>query len=174
MKSATPPPFLFLSRRTTLKPGMSTSPLVTVESNHVSEAAKTAALVRDRKIRNSGNLGKRERTLAWIKCRPFEDKMRGMGHERNDEEVEEVEAAGEEWKTALASSPVTPLSSTKGREEKLQRSQTNANSLPSRTHSLYLAREIEREHRICVHLRQESHSTALLALVTPFAQTTHG
>ena len=68
----------------------------------------------------------------------------------------------------------TPSLLGKGREENEQWSHINAISPPSLTQSLYLARETEREHRTCVHLMHKSHSTALLALVTPLAQTAHG
>ena len=113
-----------------------------------------------------------------------------MGHERNElegteveleeaevelEEVKvEAEEAATEEESALARHPSKSSSFEKGRDERLQRSHTNAISPPSLTHSLYLEIETEREHRTCVHLSQESQDMALLAFVTPFAQTTQG
>ena len=112
--------------------------------------------------------------------------MRGIGHERNELEeaeaaveleeakVEAEEAAVEEIESALSRHPSTSSLLEKGRDERLQWSHTNAISPPALTHSLYLAIETEREHRMCVHLSHKSQDTALLALVTPFAQTTQG
>ena len=96
--------------------------------------------------------------------------------EEEDEEEEEEDEEGEEESPTPTPYPMTSslAPSAKGRVERLQWSQTNAISSPSRTHSLYFEIEMEREHFMCVHLKHMSHSTALLAFVTPLAQTTHG
>ena len=74
----------------TLKPGIAISPSPTVASSHVSETAKTAALTRERKSLMSGSLGRSDRVLECMKCRPLDVKIRGTSHERNvDEEAEE-------------------------------------------------------------------------------------
>ena len=101
----------------------------------------------------------------------LKEELDAAGAAEEDEEEEE-----EEERPAPTPHPLTSslMQSEKGRDERLQRSQTNGISLPSRTHSLYFEMETVREHFICVHLKHMSHSTALLAFVTPLAQTTHG
>ena len=89
-----------------------------------------------------------------------------------EEEEEEEEVDDEE--SAPAGNPMSTSSLAKGSEVRQQWSHTKSISPPSLTHLSYLASVTETEHRTCVHLLHRSHSMALLALVTPFAQATHG
>ena len=96
-----------------------------------------------------------------------------------EEEAEETDAETCGAGAARAPADCPPLPSTKsspekGRDRRLQGSQTNAMSPPSWTQLSYFARETEPEHRMCVHFSQKSHETARLALVTPFPHDMHG
>ena len=93
---------------------------MTDESNHVSEAAKTAVFVLERNRRNSDNFGIRERTLACKKWSPFWLRIGGIRGDGG-----EAEGLGEGI-GFLPTSVVALTSSWKGRDEKEQPSQTNA------------------------------------------------